>query len=85
MDHVGLSRLDEADDSSSWSRKRGTNQCTVLDPFMGSGTTAIVAKRLGGNFIGFELNLAYVRTAEARLKRLMDNEPQGGDATGLCA
>src|SRR5207247_2185629 len=39
----------------------------VLDPFMGSGTTAVVARRLGRRFIGFELNLEYVRLAETRL------------------
>lgn len=40
----------------------------VLDPFMGSGTTAIVAKRLGRNYIGIELNPAYVKLANNRLK-----------------
>lgn len=40
----------------------------VLDPFMGSGTTAIVAKRLNRNFIGFEINPEYVKIAEKRLK-----------------
>ena len=30
--------------------------CTVLDPFMGSGTTGAVAKRLGRNFVGIEIN-----------------------------
>lgn len=29
---------------------------TVLDPFMGSGTTGMVAKRLGRNFVGCEIN-----------------------------
>ena len=32
----------------------------ILDPFMGSGTTAKVAKLLGRNFIGFELNKDYI-------------------------
>lgn len=41
----------------------------VLDPFIGSGTTGVVAKRLGRNFIGFELNPEYVRIAEKRLRR----------------
>lgn len=39
----------------------------VLDPFMGSGTTAIAAKRLGRQFAGFELNPAYCAIIEARL------------------
>jgi len=32
----------------------------VLDPFMGTGTTAIASKRLGRNFIGFEIDSKYV-------------------------
>lgn len=39
----------------------------VLDPFMGAGTTAVVAKKLGRDFIGFELNKDYVGIAEKRL------------------
>ena len=38
----------------------------VLDPFMGSGTTAQVATRLGRNFIGCELNPKYVELHEMR-------------------
>lgn len=40
----------------------------VLDPFMGSGTTALVARSLGRNFIGIDLNPAYTRMAKRRLK-----------------
>jgi DNA modification methylase len=41
---------------------------TVLDPFMGAGTTALVARKLNRNYIGFELNPAYIQIAEQRLK-----------------
>lgn len=40
----------------------------VLDPFMGSGTTALVALRLKRKFTGIELNPKYIQIAEARLK-----------------
>ena len=43
----------------------------VLDPFMGAGTTSVVAKRLGRNFIGMELNPDYCKIAEERLKSVM--------------
>jgi site-specific DNA-methyltransferase (adenine-specific) len=46
----------------------------VFDPFMGSGTTAVVAKRLGRNFTGFELNEEYIRLALKRLD-MLKNEP----------
>jgi DNA modification methylase len=39
----------------------------VLDPFMGSGTTALVAQQLDRNFIGIDLNPDYIRLARQRL------------------
>lgn len=39
----------------------------VLDPFSGTGTTAIAAKRLGRNFIGFEFDKEYVCISENKL------------------
>lgn len=39
----------------------------VLDPFLGSGTTAVVAQRLGRHYIGIEPNPEYVAIARARL------------------
>lgn len=46
----------------------------VLDPFIGSGTTAIAAKKLGKNYIGIDINEKYVKIAEKRLREL-DNSP----------
>jgi len=39
----------------------------VLDPFMGSGTTAVACKYSGRKFIGFEINPEYVKIANKRL------------------
>ena len=39
----------------------------VLDPFMGSGTTGVVAKRLGRSFIGIDINLDYCNMAADRI------------------
>lgn len=41
----------------------------VLDPFVGSGTTAVVCKRMGRKYIGFELNPEYCEYAEERLNK----------------
>jgi len=41
----------------------------VLDPFMGSGTTAVACKQLNRNFVGFELDERYVAIANNRLKQ----------------
>jgi len=42
----------------------------VLDPFIGSGTTAVVAKKLNRDYIGYDTNQDYIREAQNRL----DNE-----------
>jgi DNA modification methylase len=42
---------------------------TVLDPFLGSGTTAVMAKKLQRNFIGFEQDKEYIKLAKKRLKQ----------------
>lgn len=41
---------------------------TLLDPFMGSGTTAMVARKLNRNYVGCELNPKYIKIAEKRLR-----------------
>jgi DNA modification methylase len=45
---------------------------TVLDPFTGSGTVGVVAKRHGRKFVGVELNPEYAEMAEQRI----NNEPE---------
>ena len=42
--------------------------CTVLDPFVGSGTTGVVALRYGREFIGIELNPEYAAMARRRIE-----------------
>jgi site-specific DNA-methyltransferase (adenine-specific) len=44
----------------------------VLDPFMGSGTTAVAAKKLNRNYIGIEISLEYCEQAQERLNLLDD-------------
>jgi DNA modification methylase len=39
----------------------------VLDPFMGSGTTCLMARQLGRKYVGIELNPEYVKLAKKRL------------------
>src|SRR5690606_32563182 len=40
----------------------------VLDPFMGSGTTAVAAVRTGRHFLGYDTDEAYVRAARERVE-----------------
>lgn len=42
----------------------------IVDPFMGTGTLAIAAKKLDRQFLGFEINQAYIDIAEQRLEEL---------------
>lgn len=44
-----------------------TGARSVLDPFMGSGTTAVAATQLGRTFVGIEQSAMYCRMAEARI------------------
>jgi len=47
----------------------------VLDPFMGSGTTAVVAEKLNRRWIGIEINEEYCEIAKRRLKPLSNRLP----------
>jgi site-specific DNA-methyltransferase (adenine-specific) len=46
-----------------------TDAQIILDPFMGSGTTAVAAKRLGRDFIGIDISPEYCKQAEQRIEK----------------
>ena len=47
---------------------------TILDPFLGSGTTAVAAKKLGRHFLGFEISPEYCKIANERIA-LVEAQP----------
>lgn len=53
----------------SWSKERDT----ILDPFMGSGTTGVACVNTGRNFIGIELDKGYYKVARDRIKEAKQN------------
>ena len=48
----------------------------ILDPFFGTGTTGVVAKRLGRKYIGIERETAYVRAAMKRLEAVDQSDAE---------
>jgi site-specific DNA-methyltransferase (adenine-specific) len=74
--HPGLTGCTEATGHPTQKNKEmiGTliDKCsvngTILDPFMGSGTTGVAAVQLGRNFIGCEINPAYFAIAQKRIE-----------------
>jgi DNA modification methylase len=46
----------------------------VLDPFMGSGTTAVAAKNTGRHYVGYDTEPGYVKQAEERVKSLAQRD-----------
>jgi site-specific DNA-methyltransferase (adenine-specific) len=46
---------------------------TVLDPFLGSGTTAVVCQNLNRNFVGIEIEQEYIEITKNRLKEIQAN------------
>lgn len=55
----------------------------VLDPFLGSGTTSVVAKKLERNYIGIEMNEQYCAWAEKRLEMADTDRKIQGYADGV--
>lgn len=55
----------------------------VFDPFLGSGTTSVVAKKLGRRYCGVELNEEYACWAEKRLEKAESDKTIQGYADGV--
>jgi len=55
----------------------------VLDPFLGSGTTSVVAKKLGRNYLGIEIDRTYCCLAEKRLGMAERDKTIQGYADGV--
>lgn len=58
---------------------RNTSARTVLDPFMGSGSTGVAALRCGRQFVGIELDADYVKTTKARLEAELSEVAKGNE------
>lgn len=66
--HPAMFPLDLATDQvESWSNESDT----VLDPFMGSGTTGVACVNTGRNFIGMEINKNYFNIAKERINNIV--------------
>lgn len=58
-----------------WCVNRRQAADTILDPFMGSGTTGVACVRTGRRFIGIEIDPTYFEIAKRRIKDEMDSQP----------
>jgi site-specific DNA-methyltransferase (adenine-specific)/site-specific DNA-methyltransferase (cytosine-N4-specific) len=68
--HVAVYPVDLVDYFIKGSTQEGD---LVLDPFMGTGTTAVSAKKLGRNWIGFEKQEEYIQVANKRILEYVEN------------
>ena len=63
--------------------REGWKAGVVLDPFLGSGTTMVVAEKLNRNSIGIELNPDYIEIAKKRMKPFLGQMRINGERTEL--
>jgi DNA modification methylase len=72
FDGAGMPRLNKETKTLGWRpscpHEAPTERALILDPFVGSGTSALVALKAGRDFIGIELNPEYIRMAEKRIQ-----------------
>lgn len=59
--------------------RAGSDTGVVLDPFLGSGTTAVAAERLGRDWLGIELNPAFATLAEQRIAQARSEATPASD------
>ncbi len=57
----------------------------IVDPFLGSGTTAVVAQKLGRRWIGIEKDERFVAMARARLEPEPRREPAAASTSSTCS
>jgi DNA modification methylase len=50
--------------------------CLIIDPYMGSGTSAVASKLLGHNYFGIDISEEYVGNANFRLENITEKEIQ---------
>ncbi len=58
---------------------------TILDPFLGSGTTAVVAKKLDRRYVGFELSAAYAEQARERISVVRVGDALAGTGVSIAS
>ena len=54
----------------------------VVDPFLGSGTTAVVAQQHGRRWLGIERDAAYVKLARQRVRQAVEQREKGKNGRG---